>query len=517
MTRCKALCGATATIIALARAVQADITPMDVWNNQTALARALGGEVSASLSEGGTTTAVRNISIDFALPLELGTASVRFDKLDLVDNGDGTVTVRSPADLSIVLSYSDPRYGQGSVTLRLKEAYEQIASGDPGDITYSYDVPILTVYLEGFDVSELSFKDMDFAELADADISGSSQVLGSAGKLRITEGELLSLTFDASADGQVDEYSFDAGDGSASSHTNSTGEMTSSGSLVLPAGGASIMALSAALRDGLSVDIRHAVEQYETNDVTRVGGDATQTSKSVIARIATEVSVNADGLHANGEAEDVSVEILDTVGTPFMLDAVADAVSGAISMPLLATEGPEPFEIQFSLEGVSLSDEYWDEFDPGGLLPRDPATLNVDVAGEIGSEIDLLDFEALSRLEDQEEQPFSIYALTLRDLLFSATGLELTGSGDVTFDMDDMETFDGFPAATGMLDMMLVGGNRLIDTLVEMGVLPEDRAMGTRMTMGLFAQPGEGEDTLIWNIEADGKTGQILINGQRIR
>lgn len=40
--------------------------------------------------------------------------------------------------------------------------------------------------------------------------------------------------------------------------------------------------------------------------------------------------------------------------------------------------------------------------------------------------------------------------------------------------------------------------------------------MGARMMMGLFAVPGEGEDTLNSKIEVNGE-GHVLANGQRIR
>ena len=46
--------------------------------------------------------------------------------------------------------------------------------------------------------------------------------------------------------------------------------------------------------------------------------------------------------------------------------------------------------------------------------------------------------------------------------------------------------------------------------------VPEEQAAGARMMMGLFAVPGDGEDTLTSTIEVKGD-GQILANGQRIK
>jgi hypothetical protein len=63
---------------------------------------------------------------------------------------------------------------------------------------------------------------------------------------------------------------------------------------------------------------------------------------------------------------------------------------------------------------------------------------------------------------------------------------------------------------------MLRGGNALLDTLVSMGLVPEQEAAGARMMMGLFAVAGAEPDTLNSTIEVQGN-GQIFANGQRIQ
>ncbi|MEO1365292.1 MAG: DUF2125 domain-containing protein, partial [Pseudomonadota bacterium] len=97
-----------------------------------------------------------------------------------------------------------------------------------------------------------------------------------------------------------------------------------------------------------------------------------------------------------------------------------------------------------------------------------------------------------------------------------ALGAKLTGAGDFTFDNSDLVTFDGLPRPKGAVDLSLVGGNGLLDKLVAMGLVPEDQAMGARMMMGLFAVPGEAEDTLTSKIEVNDE-GHVLANGQRLR
>jgi hypothetical protein len=113
--------------------------------------------------------------------------------------------------------------------------------------------------------------------------------------------------------------------------------------------------------------------------------------------------------------------------------------------------------------------------------------------------------------------PFGeIHALTVNALTLAIAGARLTGAGDFTFDNADMSTFPGMPRPEGALDLQLTGGNTLMDTLVAMGLLPEEQAMGARMMLGLFARPGSGPDSLTSRIEIT-PDGQLLANGQRLR
>ena len=107
--------------------------------------------------------------------------------------------------------------------------------------------------------------------------------------------------------------------------------------------------------------------------------------------------------------------------------------------------------------------------------------------------------------------PFENSQVRLNALRVSLAGAELTGSGKAT---DTSQ--GGMPSGVGELDLVLTGGNTLIDTLVDMGLLPNEDAMGARMMLGLLARPGEGTDTLISNIKID-ESGAIFANGQRIK
>ena len=94
-------------------------------------------------------------------------------------------------------------------------------------------------------------------------------------------------------------------------------------------------------------------------------------------------------------------------------------------------------------------------------------------------------------------------------------GAELTGTGAFTFDNTDLETFGGVPAPTGKIDLKVTGANTLMDTLISMGLLSEEDAMGARMMMSMFANPGAGEDEFTSVLEFKDKG--FYANGQRLQ
>jgi hypothetical protein len=113
--------------------------------------------------------------------------------------------------------------------------------------------------------------------------------------------------------------------------------------------------------------------------------------------------------------------------------------------------------------------------------------------------------------EEMTEAPGQINSLDINKVLLTLAGAELSGEGAFTFNNSGP-----VPMPAGTMNMMLTGANGLLDTLVNMGLVPEEQAMGARMMMGLFAKPGNGPDTLVSEIEVQ-ENGAVLANGQRIR
>ena len=178
---------------------------------------------------------------------------------------------------------------------------------------------------------------------------------------------------------------------------------------------------------------------------------------------------------------------------------------------MVASEKPQEFGLSMALDGVELSEAAWSVVDPAGVLPRDPATLALDISGTGRLDVDVIDSAAMEVAAQGDTPPGELRSVSLDRLQLALVGAELTGTGAFTFDNAAMP-----PAPEGKIDLKLTGANALIDKLVKMGLIPEDQAMGARMMIGMFAKPGAGEDVLTSTIEVR-KDGSVLANGMQIK
>ncbi|MDH3263223.1 MAG: DUF2125 domain-containing protein, partial [Paracoccaceae bacterium] len=269
--------------------------------------------------------------------------------------------------------------------------------------------------------------------------------------------------------------------------------------------------MAAFLREGFAAsgEVRYGANSYtfkgdiEGSQTEGSGGDGGG---------AFEFALDDSGLRYGVESRDASFTMRSSdIPLPEVSFAYEEGAF-RLTMPVSASDGPQDFGLLTAVRGLTIHDSIWALFDPMAALPREPATVAFDIAGQARWLIDIFNPEAAA----MTAPPGELHAVTLRDLEVSLVGAELTGTGAFTFDNSDMATFEGMPRPEGSADLKLVGGNGLLDKLVGMGLIPEDEAMGFRMMLGLFARPGEGEDTLVSKIEVNGN-GEVLANGQRIR
>ena len=189
-----------------------------------------------------------------------------------------------------------------------------------------------------------------------------------------------------------------------------------------------------------------------------------------------------------------------------------------VTVPVTPSPDPQDFAMRILAQEVALGDTIWNMFDPAAILPRDPATLEIDLAGQAISDESLFDPAGLEDDADAMDPGAAfedLRALDIRALQLSAAGAEVTGDGAFAHN-PQADAQAGLPPLVGTLNLRIAGANGLLDRLIQAGFLGQDDAMGARMMMGMLGVPGEAPDTLTSTIEIN-EEGHISANGQRLR
>jgi len=271
------------------------------------------------------------------------------------------------------------------------------------------------------------------------------------------------------------------------------------------------------------------------NPMAVFGADVSMVASYAYEKGAYIFDVNAEGTLTSGSAStgagsldmkmdgsvlsyDSAVNDLDVAvqgaALPFPIEVSMAQYGIGLDMPMTKTEEPVDFGLRLNLTDLAVNDMIWALADPTNAVPHDPVTIFLDLSGKAKFFIDLFDPEQAEALSI-DEAPGELTALTLKDLRIKAAGVDVNGSGDFTFDNTDKVTFDGIPRPQGDLTVNIKGANALIDSLVEIGLLPDDQAMAGRLMLGMFAQV-TGDDELTSNVEIN-EQGQVIANGQRVK
>ena len=195
---------------------------------------------------------------------------------------------------------------------------------------------------------------------------------------------------------------------------------------------------------------------------------------------------------------------------PFPVAAAADSTLVRLDVPLAREDQPSPFSAAIAYQGVTVDDGLWAMVDPGGQVPRGPATIIMDVSGTVQIFVDLLTMEP-DELDSMTTPPGELRELTLNNLQVSFGGAELTGVGDVDFTPGQI-----IPVPVGSVDLSLTGANGLIQTLSNAGLLPPEQAGMARGMLGMFAIPGSAPDSYTSSI-LFGADGSVSANGVPLR
>lgn len=498
-----------APMVLLSQAAFADLTPQDVWGDWQQYMQGMGYQISATEAESGGNLTVSKIDLSFEMPDDAGTMGMALGTILFNQNRDGSVAIVMPDDLPITLTGIEGGNGPGKMSMSMN--YSQtgqslIASGDPTNITYDYNAATIALVLNQLQVGPDSFG-QENARINMTGTGVSSSTTMTIGETRgyVQTGGIQALTYDIYID-NPEEVAKVGLKGSVSGVA-----FNGAGTIPLSIPNTGDMAAMMAAGFDVEGDFTYGAGATEMDVKDEVNGNFAMATSSQGGALG--VKMGADGLAYTGSQNNLAMTV-NAANLPFPVEINMARGGFNLAMPVTKSDDPQDFAFGITLDQFTMSDMIWSIFDPAGQLPRDPATVIVDLAGKAKLLVDYMNPEAAAQMAGT--QPAEMQSLTLNSLILDAAGARMTGSGAATFDGDGPAMVPGLGNPVGSIDLTLDGGNALVDKLVAMGLLPQEQAMGARMMMGLFAVPGDGPDSLKSKMEMT-KDGQILANGQRIR
>jgi hypothetical protein len=503
----KHLGGTSALALVLAtQSAFADVSANDVWNDWRSYIEGVGYALKANQDMSGNVLTVSDLVMSMDLDQDAGTLSIVMDRVTFTENGDGTVSISMP-EVTPIRIEADPDGGEPANAQidYVQSGFAMTASGSPNDVTYDYSADSMNIALASLNV--------DGKDVSQSDLKVGVAMTGIAGTSTITTDSLRHYVQSAT----VDKLSYDldvsnpedAGRGKFKGALSNL-KMNGSGDfpLMIDSTNASAM-LAAGMNFTGTFAYQAGNTEFDVKDP--VNGDFSGTTSSQDGTLSA--AMDQSQLRYEVTAKNTAVNIIaDQI--PFGLSAKMDESLLKFAMPVSKSDAEQDFQLAVTLGNFTMDDTLWNMFDPANALPRDPATVSFDLTGKAKVLVDFMDPEQAAMIEQPGAAIGELNALSLKNLLISVAGAQLTGKGDFTF--DNTQEFNGMPKPTGAVDLQLTGGNGLIDKLVMMGFLPEEQAMGARMMMGLFAVPGDTPDTLNSKIEIN-EEGHVLANGQRIQ
>ncbi len=484
------LCATTATADVTAAEVWAD------WQENLGLYGEDGVTIGAETMDGDTLT-VSDISLAF----EDETVKVTADMGDMQfkELGDGTVAVTMASSYPITMT--NPDSGDIKITVT-QTGMEMIVSGTAADLNYA-----LSADQYAFTVDEIMEDDKKIKadiRLILNDVAGGYDV--KTGEMRDVSYSLSAASLDMLADITPPDTAGDYVTFSGKiENLLTTAEMT----LAL----AENMETPADMfTNGFAMDA--AYEYAGGNYIFDLKADGEQTSGTASTSAGTlAMKMDQTAISYDSSVTDLALS-LNGASLPFPIEVSMAEYAFGIDMPMSKSEEPADFGLRMNLTDLAVNDTIWAMADPAGAIPHDPATILLDLSGKASLFFDLFD-PAQAEAIAEAEVPGELNALTLNNLQLKIAGVDVEGSGDFTFDNTDKVTFDGMPRPMGDVTVNITGANALIDSLVKMGLLPEEQAMMGRMMMGMFAQ-STGDDALTSKLEIN-KEGHVIANGQRIQ
>lgn len=501
---------ATSSILMTTTAL-ADITASEVWQawqeDAATMGMSLNGASTTETASGLDVSAMEYTATipqfgEMEAPLEI---RADLGSMTLTDNGDGTVGLIIPDNQTIVVSFTMGEDGGAFSVDAASEGRVTTISGSTDEMVYTSAADKMT-----WELADWSFTggDVSTEDLAQLVFEFSMAIEGQSSTYTVDRTNGISV----SGTDNTAQLSYNMKMETPDAQVNQTDSLVQTGiqtavSMTLPAGldFTSPEGAINALKSGLGFAVKSTAETsvQEGNQMSPLGPVQ---SKINANDMAFDMTANGGLVQVIANYGATAIDVITPMIPPVSI--AADGMAVDMTAPLISDGTRARYMV--ALNDFTLNDEIWGMFDPTSVLPRDAAQLTLDLSADPAWQIDVLDLAAWENVSEAN-LPVNPTDIRLDAFELTAAGASLTGTGAMNVD------YSGFaPQPAGHIDLAASGLNGLMDNLVAMGLLPEDQVMGARMMMGLFAVPGEGEDTLNSRLEMN-EEGHIFANGQRLK
>ncbi|MCK0168721.1 DUF2125 domain-containing protein [Jannaschia sp. S6380] len=481
-----AISGATALLLTTAIA-HAEVDARTIWTDWQEVSARFGGALTAASEDysNGTLTLTDMMA---TTTMDGAESRIEYGTVRLVEGEDGTVTIELPESLEMTTTNT---VGEVTQTQDLAVRYQDleiVVSEEEGVRVYDAEAESMTMTTavapeDGSGGAELvvtmSGIDSTYRSGTDGDDGALEQTLAADG---------LELRLAVEDEGGAPVAITSTLEGITGTFDGNLGEMPD-----LPV--TSMAQWNMTYQGGLRHD----------GGTFRMDGEGPQGPFSVDGTSDTgnlDFSLTEDSMGYRLGAEDVAMTV-QAPGFPVPIRiAVAESETG-FTLPFGEPGTEKPFGMTLAYRDLVIDDALWALFDPTGQLPRDPATLVVELAGTATPSVDIFgDPEAMATLQGP---PGTLDSLTIERILLDLVGATLRGSGELAFPTPDPSQ------PVGTIELSLDGGFALIDKLVALGFVPAEQAAFVKGMAGAVAKP-VGDDQLETVIEFT-EGGGISANG----
>ena len=385
-------------LIAFAFPALADVTPAEVWQNWVEYYKANGYTVTeGAREEAGETLSLKDVAVSFAAPDDQGAVIFTLLEVTLTGTGDGKVRTTfaetSPFKIEFKDAEGDLITMNGSVVM--KDA-EIVSSGSAADMTHDTTASELSGALTTIVVPDEGEKPFPLT-VALTNVKSMQHMV---------DGDLIKVDANLSADKMTFDGTFEDNSGDMPGKIAFTGSIDAikgSGQAAIPKGGDIANDINAGLKAGLAMGGTMSAGAGQFNfdyaGKDEAGTDQTAKGSGKFDGFDLTADMSANGLSYQGGSDASSFEMTAS-DLPFPFSYSVANTTFDLQMPVMKSDTPVPFKFAYSLGGLTIADGVWDLFDGAKVLPRDPASVDIDVTGLAKVTMDLFDPANMKAMEE---------------------------------------------------------------------------------------------------------------------